>query len=52
MARGRALVSDVLPLLEDELSEDLDGHAASRFRAMSDRYAGFIGRERARLMPE
>ena len=52
MARGRALVSDVLPILEDELSEDLDGHAAARFRAMLDRYAGFIQRERARQMPE
>lgn len=49
MARGRALVRDVLPLLEEELSGDLDGYAAGRFEAMRERYAGFIARERARL---
>ena len=49
MARGRALVRDVLPLLEEELSGDLDGYAAGRFDAMRERYAGFIARERARL---
>ncbi len=52
MARGRALVKDVLPILEGELTDGLDGHAAARFRAMVDRYAGFIERERARQPPE
>jgi hypothetical protein len=49
MARGRALVRDVLPLLEQELHGELDGYAAARFEAMCERYAGFIDRERARL---
>jgi hypothetical protein len=51
MARGRTLVRDVLPILEEGLSGRLDGHAASRFRAMLDRYGGFIERERARQPP-
>src|ERR1700729_2504355 len=33
MARGRALVRDVLPLLEGELHDGLDGYAAERFEA-------------------
>jgi hypothetical protein len=50
MARGRALVSDVLPLLEDAFAgEELDEHAAARFAAMCERYAPFIARERSRL---
>jgi hypothetical protein len=49
MARGRALVRDVLPVLEQELHDGLDGHAAARFKAMLERYAGFIERERARV---
>jgi hypothetical protein len=52
MARGRALVRDVLPLLEEDLHAGLDGYAASRFEAMCQRYAGFIERERARLRDE
>ncbi len=48
MARGRALVRDVLPLLEQDLDRGLDGHAAERLEAMQERYAGFIERERAR----
>ena len=48
MARGRTLVRDVLPLLEDELHAGLDGYAAGRLRDMRERYAGFIARERAR----
>jgi hypothetical protein len=51
MARGRVLVRDLLPLLEDELSDELDGHATQRLREMLDRYAPFIARERARLDP-
>jgi hypothetical protein len=49
MARGRVLVRDVLPVLEEHLSEDLDGHAAERLRRMCERYAGYIDRERAAL---
>ncbi len=49
MARGRVLVRDVLPLLEQELQPGLDGYAAARLATMCDRYAPFIARERARL---
>ncbi len=48
MARGSALVKEVMPLLEAELRPDLDGHAAERYRLMCERYAEFIARERAR----
>jgi hypothetical protein len=49
MARGTALVRDILPLLERELTGDLDGHAAARLDAMRERYAAFIAREQERL---
>lgn len=49
MARGKTLVRDVLPLLEQHLDDALDAHAAARLRKMSERYAGFIARERASL---
>ena len=49
MARGTALVRDVLPVLDGALDERLDGHAARRFRAMCERYAPYIERERQRL---
>jgi hypothetical protein len=49
MARGTALVRDVLPLLEGELHAGLDGYAAERFETMCTRYAQYIARERARL---
>jgi hypothetical protein len=48
MARGRALVEDLLPLLEEGLTSSLDGHAAARLQTMTERYAAFIERERAR----
>ena len=48
MARGRALVEDVLPILEAEDLAALDGHAAERFRVMRENYASFIDRERTR----
>jgi len=48
MARGPALVRDVLPVLEGELGAELDGHAAERFGEMRARYAPYIERERAR----
>jgi hypothetical protein len=47
MARGRALVRDVLPLLEEVGLAELDTHAAERLEAMRERYRGFIERERA-----
>jgi hypothetical protein len=49
MARGRVLVRDVLPILEDAGLDRLDGHAAERLAEMCQRYAAFIERERARL---
>ena len=49
MARGAALVHDVLPALDRELVGSLDDHAAERYDAMCTRYAGFIERERSRL---
>ncbi len=49
MARGRALVIDVLPVLEAGLSEEVDAHATARLRTMCERYAGYIERERARV---
>jgi hypothetical protein len=48
MARGRALVEDVLPVLEAHVRPELDEHAATRLRDMTDRYADAIARERAR----
>jgi hypothetical protein len=52
MARGRPLVTEVLPLLEAELDGQLDGYAYERFQQMRERYAPFIARERARLQDE
>jgi hypothetical protein len=49
MARGTALVRDVLPLLEGRLDRRVDGYAGERFEAMCSRYAAYIARERARL---
>jgi hypothetical protein len=49
MARGTALVRDVLPVLEEGLSESIDRHAIDRLESMRSRYASFIERERARL---
>ena len=49
MARGTALVRDVLPLLEARLHSGLDGPATERFEEMCGRYAGYIARERDRL---
>ena len=47
MARGVALVEDVLPVLEDGVRDDLDGYAASRLAEMCDRYAAYIARIRS-----
>jgi hypothetical protein len=48
MARGRALVRDVLPAL-DALGPELDRHAADRLDQMRQRYARYIEREQAVL---
>jgi hypothetical protein len=48
MARGGALVHDLLPLLEEELDDQVDGYATARLRAMEQKYAAFIARERER----
>jgi hypothetical protein len=49
MARGRALVEDVLPVLEARLTSTVDAYAAGRFAEMLDRYSDVIARERERL---
>jgi len=46
MARGVALVEDVLPVLEEGVRADLDGYAAGRLAEMRERYAGYIARIR------
>ncbi len=48
MARGPALVHDVLPVLEAALSPELDAYAHERLAAMCERYADFISRTRQR----
>jgi hypothetical protein len=48
MARGNALVEDVLPVLESAVTPEIDGHAAERLADMRDKYADFIARARAR----
>lgn len=48
MARGIALVEDVLPVLDDELHDQLDTYAAGRLQLMRERYAAFITREKTR----
>jgi hypothetical protein len=48
MARGEALVVELLPILERHLTPELDAHAFERLCAMTDRYADAIARLRAR----
>lgn len=48
MARGPALVEDVLPVLEAVDLGRLDAHAAERLDRMSLHYADYIARIRAR----
>jgi hypothetical protein len=47
MARGVALVEDVLPLLEEHVVDGLDAYAAARFNEMCERYGAYIARIRA-----
>ncbi|MDQ6803783.1 MAG: hypothetical protein M3065_02190 [Actinomycetota bacterium] len=48
MARGQALVEDVLPVLEEGLTPDLDGYASDRLRQMLERYGAYITRVQSR----
>jgi len=48
MARGQALVEDVLPLLEAHVTPELDGRAAERLAEMLDRYGDYIAGVRSR----
>jgi hypothetical protein len=48
MARGPALVEELLPVLEVHIRPELDGHAYERLTTMTDHYADFIARVRAR----
>jgi hypothetical protein len=47
MARGPALVEDLLPILDAELDPQLDGHAYERYREMREKYSDVIARRRA-----
>jgi hypothetical protein len=49
MMRGRALVEDLMPLLDAELRPSLDQHAAERYARMRERYADVIARTRAQI---
>jgi hypothetical protein len=46
MARGRALVEDVLPVIEGAVTPEVDQYAAARLQLMLDRYADYIARLR------
>ena len=48
MVRGRPLVEGLLPILEEDLRPDVDGHAALRLAQMRERYAGYITRVASR----
>jgi hypothetical protein len=48
MARGDALVRDLLPILEAELTPELDQHSYDRFQLMCERYSTTIERSRRR----
>ena len=39
MVRGQALRNELVPVLDEYLTADLDGHASERFRAMKERYS-------------
>lgn len=48
MARGPALVEDLLPLLEASLTPEIDTHVSDRFETMCATYAEYIARIRER----
>jgi len=45
MARGAALVEEVLPVVESLLTDEIDAPAAQRVRAMREDYADFFRRQ-------
>ena len=49
MARGRALVEDVLPVIEGLVTPKVDEYASARLQTMLDRYADYIERVRRPL---
>ena len=48
MARGPALVEDVLPVLEGAIGPEIDGHTAARLATMRERYGDVIERAERR----
>jgi hypothetical protein len=44
MARGVALAEDVMPLVDEVLSDEVDSHVAGRVREMREKYADFFRR--------
>ena len=44
MARGQALIEDVLPVLESAPLAAIDGYAAARLAEMRERYADYFAR--------
>jgi hypothetical protein len=48
MSRGEALVTELLPILEQHITPELDGHAYERLTAMTQDYADTIERLRMR----
>jgi hypothetical protein len=48
MARGQALVEDVLPVLDAAMTSEVDGYAASRLGELRAQYADFIARAERR----
>ena len=47
MARGEALVQDLLPLLDPDDIAALDAHAGERIAAMCERYAAYIAQHQS-----
>lgn len=48
VARGPALVEDVLPVLDELVVPELDAHAAGRLADLRERYGPYIARVRER----
>jgi hypothetical protein len=44
MMRGAALVEELMPVLDRVLIDEIDAHAATRYRVMCDRYADVLAR--------
>lgn len=50
MARGRPLIQNLLPVLDRNVTPDLDPPAAERLAAMEERYSDVIERARRRMV--